>query len=85
MGGESIITILYTEGSAVPPSCRVNQMSADVRDLGRTYVTQLSVVGEIQASLRALLAILTEAFRPDASAYATLLAKAEQASRGAWI
>ena len=36
LGGKSLITILYTEGPAVPPGCAVFQMSADVRDLGRT-------------------------------------------------
>ena len=54
LGGKSLITILYTEGSAVPPGCDVFQMSADVRDLGRTYATPLSVVGDIKASLNAL-------------------------------
>ncbi len=39
LGGKSLITILYTEGSAVPTGCEVFQMSADVRDLGRTYRT----------------------------------------------
>jgi benzoylformate decarboxylase len=54
LGGKSLITILYSEGSAVPAGCAVFQMSADVRDLGRTYVTKLSVVGDIRDSLRAL-------------------------------
>ncbi|HEX4368559.1 MAG TPA: thiamine pyrophosphate-binding protein, partial [Rhodopila sp.] len=54
LGGKSLITVLYTEGSAVPPGCAILQMSADVRDLGRTYTTKLSVVGDIRDSLRAL-------------------------------
>ncbi len=54
LGGKSLITILYSEGSAVPEHCDVFQLSADVRDLGRTYVTRLSVMGEIKASLQAL-------------------------------
>ena len=54
LGGKSLITILYTEGTIVPSGCAVFQMSADVRDLGRTYVTQLSVVGDIRDSLRVL-------------------------------
>jgi benzoylformate decarboxylase len=54
LGGKSLITILYSEGSAVPPGCAVFQMTADVRDLGRTYMTKLSVVGDIRDSLRAL-------------------------------
>jgi benzoylformate decarboxylase len=58
LGGKSTITILYSEGPAVPPGCRIYQLSADVRDLGRTYVTALSCVGDIRASLRALLPTL---------------------------
>jgi benzoylformate decarboxylase len=52
LGGKSLITILYTEGSPVPAGCMVCQMTADVRDLGRTYHTELSVVGDIRESLR---------------------------------
>ena len=55
LGGKSLITILYTEGSAVPEGCRVFQLSSDVRDLGRSYDTELSVQGDIRASLDALL------------------------------
>ncbi len=55
LGGKSLITILYTEGSAVPESCDVFQLSTDVRDLGRTYMTKLSVLGDIKASLNVLL------------------------------
>ena len=54
LGGKSLITILYSEGPAVPPSCQVYQLSADVRDLGRTYTTGLSCMGDIKASLAAL-------------------------------
>ena len=60
LGGKSLITVLYTEGSAVPGGCDVFQMSADVRDLGRTYPTKLSVVGDIKASLNVLIPILRE-------------------------
>ncbi len=58
LGGKSLITILYTEGSAVPNGCRVFQLSSDVRDLGRSYQTELSVQGDIEASLKALLPLL---------------------------
>ncbi len=61
LGGKSLITILYTEGPAVPPGCTVLQMSSDVRDLGRTYMTPLSVVGDIKASLQALAPLLATA------------------------
>lgn len=69
LGGKSLITILYSEGPAVPKGCDVFQLSSDVRDLGRTYVTKLSVVGHIQASLRALLPHIERVVEPNASAY----------------
>jgi benzoylformate decarboxylase len=57
--------------------------AADVRDLGRTYVTKLSVVSEIKASLSALSPHLDEATARKRSAYAALLRKAreDQAAR----
>ncbi len=58
LGGKSLITILYSEGPAVPPTCKVLQLSADVTDLGRTYSTALSVLGDIKASLAVLLPML---------------------------
>lgn len=78
LGGKSLITILYTEGPAVPAGCAVFQMSADVRDLGRTYTTPLSVVGDIRASLSALQPLLDRATAPKRAAYAALRAKAVQ-------
>ena len=58
LGGKSLITLLYTEGSAVPAGCRVFQLSSDVKDLGRSYETELSMQGDLQASLNALLPLL---------------------------
>ncbi|CAH2605588.1 Thiamine pyrophosphate-binding protein (plasmid) [Rhodovastum atsumiense] len=81
LGGKSLITILYTEGPAVPPGCAVFQMSADVRDLGRTYPTPLSLVGDIQVSLRALMPLLAAATAPQAQAYAALVRAAGEAQR----
>jgi benzoylformate decarboxylase len=81
LGGKSLITILYTEGSAVPPGCAVFQMSADVRDLGRTYVTRLSVVGDIKASLQALAPLLGAATAPQAGAYEALRRHAKEAQQ----
>ena len=54
LGGKSFITILYTEGSALPDGCQLYQMSVDGRDLGRTYPSELSVVGDIKRSLEEL-------------------------------
>ena len=55
LGGKSFIAILYTEGSAMPESKALYQLSGDGRDLGRTYPTELSVVGDLRSSLCALL------------------------------
>ena len=82
LGGKSLITVLYTEGSAVPPGCAVFQMSADVRDLGRTYPTPLSVVGDIKASLVALLPILAKASMGNTEAYAALRERPRRISDG---
>ena len=58
LGGKSFITILYSDASALPAGCELYQLSVDGRDLGRTYPTRLSVVGDIQLSLRALNGLL---------------------------
>jgi benzoylformate decarboxylase len=79
LGGKSLITVLYTEGSAVPRGCEVFQMSADVRDLGRTYPTKLSVVGDIRDSLRALIPQLRLQAAPQAGARLALVTEAGQA------
>ncbi|GLS22474.1 benzoylformate decarboxylase [Labrys miyagiensis] len=76
LGGKSLITILYTEGSAVPPGCAVFQMSADVRDLGRTYPTRLSVVGDLKHSLHALAPLLAKAIAGRTEVYSALLRQA---------
>jgi len=54
LGGKSFITILYTEASALPEHCELFQLSIDGSDLGRTYPSKLSIVGDIQFSLREL-------------------------------
>nr|WP_321983681.1 thiamine pyrophosphate-binding protein [uncultured Lichenicoccus sp.] len=69
LGGKSVITILYTEGSAVPDTCRVFQLSTDVRDLGRSYPTALSLQGDIQASLRVLVPMLRQRLAPRREAH----------------
>src|SRR6516225_4471405 len=78
LGGKSLITILYTEGSAVPPGMQAFQLSADARDLGRTYSTKLALVGDIRASLRALLPQLTPKLAGRREAYAALREAAER-------
>ncbi len=76
LGGKSLITILYAAGPIIPAACLVYQLSADVRDLGRTYMTQLSVVGDIKASLKAMQPMLDEAAAPNAGLYTAQVAKA---------
>ncbi|GJE40858.1 thiamine pyrophosphate-binding protein [Methylobacterium soli] len=76
LGGKSLITVLYTEGSAVPPGTQVFQLSADVRDLGRTYVTALSMVGDIRASLAMLQPLVEARIAERREAYAAERAKA---------
>jgi benzoylformate decarboxylase len=78
LGGKSLITILYTEGSAVPPGMQIFQLSADARDLGRTYSTKLALVGDIRASLRALLPLLIPKLADRREVYAALRKGAER-------
>jgi benzoylformate decarboxylase len=79
LGGKSLITILYAAGPIIPETCKVYQLSADVRDLGRTYTTQLSVVGDIAASLAAMQPLLEAATAPTAAQRADLVRQAGQA------
>ena len=81
LGGKSFITILYTEGSALPKNCALFQMSVDGSDLGRTYPSKLSVVGDIQKSLSVLNALLSERLAGKAKAFSDLRDKAVAAQR----
>ena len=76
LGGKSLITILYSDGSAVPTGCKVFQLSSDVRDLGRTYATELSCMGDIKASLAVLLPMLDRKLARHRDAIAALREKA---------
>ena len=60
LGGKSLITVLYSEIPAVPSHCQVFQLSADPSDLGRTYVSKLSTIGDLQCSLKVLLPLLKQ-------------------------
>ena len=60
LGGKSFITILYSNASALPEGCDLFQLSVDGRDLGRTYPSKLSVVGDIEFSLNKLNQLLEE-------------------------
>ena len=78
LGGKSLITILYTEGSAIPEGCEVYQLSSDVRDLGRTYPTRLSAVGDIKTSLKALQPFIDELTSSKKNAYEASLKAARK-------
>jgi benzoylformate decarboxylase len=69
LGGKSFITILYSEASALPEGCALYQLSVDGRDLGRTYPSRLSVVGDIQLSLQALNELIAARVESDKQAY----------------
>ena len=64
LGGQSLITYLYTAGPALPPTCRLFQLSADPNNLGRSYATVWSSVGDIGASLVAMLPDLKRKLKP---------------------
>lgn len=55
LGGKSLITILYSEAESIPQDCVVYQLSSDMNELGRTYPTRLSLMGDIKISLQQLL------------------------------
>lgn len=78
LGGKSVITILYSEGPVVPPGCTVYQLSMDVRDLGRTYASPLSVFGDIKASLTAMQPMLERLLAPERAERAAMVAAARQ-------
>jgi benzoylformate decarboxylase len=78
LGGKSLITILYTEGSAVPSGVDLFQLSADARWLGRTYPTKLSMVGDIGVSLTVLLSLLAPKIAGRDETYAALRERAAQ-------
>lgn len=69
LGGKSFITILYTEASALPTGCELFQLSVDGRDLGRTFPSKLSVVGDIELSLNALNGLIAKRIAPRAGEY----------------
>jgi benzoylformate decarboxylase len=60
----------------VPSACKVFQLSSDVRDLGRTYATELSCMGDIKASLSVLRPMLDRKLARHRGAIAALREKA---------
>jgi len=85
LGGHSLIAYPYTEGPALPPTCRLLQISADASNLGRIYPTNWSSVGDIKASLRTLLPDLHDKLEPHRSGIALLRERAMQVQAGRHI
>ena len=48
LGGKALITILYSEGSALPERLDLIHLSPNSQDLGRTYCTRLGVTGDLR-------------------------------------
>ena len=84
IGGRSLITILYSEGEAIPATCAVYQLSADMHELGRTYATRLSVMGDIKLSLHELLPKLKQRLIASTLAHQRLLVAARDEREKEW-
>jgi benzoylformate decarboxylase len=54
LGGKSLITILYTEGSVLPEELELFQLSSNPQELGRTYSTRLGLTGDLALTLARL-------------------------------
>lgn len=79
LGGHSAITYIYSEGAAIPSNCRLFQLSANAGDLGRTYATELSCLGDIKSSLQALLCVLPRKLEQHREAISALRERASRA------
>lgn len=58
LGGKSLITILYTEGSILPENIELFQLSSNPQELGRTYCTRLGLTGDLALTLARLNGVL---------------------------
>lgn len=79
LGGKSFITILYSEASALPEACELFQLSVDGRDLGRTFRSKLSMVGDIELSLKVLNELIEKRLAPRAAEFDAARNAARQA------
>lgn len=59
LGGHSLISYLYSEGPAIPPQCRLLQLTLDAHQLGRVHAVALGLVGDLRLSLEALLPMVS--------------------------
>ncbi|KQY48615.1 thiamine pyrophosphate-binding protein [Rhizobium sp. Root483D2] len=74
VGDNPFISYLYSQGPAVPKSCKIFQLTHDGSEAGRTYQTELACIGNLKASLTALLPYLTDATRDHKKAVGAVLA-----------
>jgi len=63
VGDNPFISYLYSDGPAVPESCKVFQLTHDGSEAGRTYSIELACVGDLKTSLKALVPLLVDASR----------------------
>ncbi|OXJ06797.1 thiamine pyrophosphate-binding protein [Burkholderia sp. AU6039] len=78
LGGNFTVTILYSEGPAIPATCKLFQLTADANDPGRTYATDLACVGSLRQSLQALVPLLNEATHCQRAAIESLKCNAQR-------
>ncbi|SDA80202.1 benzoylformate decarboxylase [Pseudomonas sp. NFACC15-1] len=72
LGGHSLISYQYSQGPAIPPHCRLIQLTGDGHQLGRVHGTALGLIGDIKLSLQLLLPLLDRILAPHSQAIATL-------------
>jgi len=72
LGGHSLISYQYSDGPAIPPRCRLIQLTGDGHQLGRVHETALGLIGDIKLSLQLLLPLLDKQLAPHSQAIATL-------------
>lgn len=72
LGGHSLISYQYSQGPAIPPHCRLIQLTGDGHQLGRVHGTALGLIGDIKLSLQLLLPLLDQMLAPHSQAIATL-------------
>ncbi|MQA86347.1 MAG: thiamine pyrophosphate-binding protein [Streptosporangiales bacterium] len=60
VGGQAFMSFPYTPGSPLPEDAELLHLSSDPTQVGRTWPTDLGLVGDIGASLEALLPLLRE-------------------------
>lgn len=58
LGGHALISYLYSEGSPLPAGCRLFHLSADAQMLGRFASTHYAGLGDLSATLSALLPLI---------------------------